>query len=310
MNSCKIVMYHYVRPISNSKFPQIKGLEVEGFKKQLSFFKKNYNFLSASQLLESIYDEYEPPEKSVVLTFDDGFKDHFSYVYPILKELHIQGLFFPSGHPIENNSVLDVHKIHFILAKSDDPKKILQDLNDLIEKNKDEYDIDDLESYRSKLKKNERFDSDDIIFIKKILQVGLPKEARKNFTNYLFNKYVTNNEKAFSKELYLSMDEIKEMKENGMYFGSHAFLHEWLESLNKNDLEIELKKSTTFFSKINDEKASWILAYPYGNYNSKVIENIKKVGYKAGLTTEIGDAILDKKNAFILNRYDTNDFPQ
>ena len=52
------------------------------------------------------------------------------------------------------------------------------------------------------------------------------------------------------------------------------------------------------------------MCYPYGNYNSNVIEKISKYDFKAGLTTEVGDAILNHENAFKLKRYDTNDFPQ
>ena len=31
MGNLTIVMYHYVRPIANSDFPGIKGLELQGF---------------------------------------------------------------------------------------------------------------------------------------------------------------------------------------------------------------------------------------------------------------------------------------
>ena len=40
--SINIVMYHYVRPIKGSKHPNIKGLELENFKKQINFFLKNF----------------------------------------------------------------------------------------------------------------------------------------------------------------------------------------------------------------------------------------------------------------------------
>ena len=39
-------MYHYVRPIVGSKFPGIKGLELEGFKRQLDYLTKNFTFVS------------------------------------------------------------------------------------------------------------------------------------------------------------------------------------------------------------------------------------------------------------------------
>ena len=40
MSDLTIITYHYVRPIIDSKFPGIKGLEIEGFKRQLDFFRK------------------------------------------------------------------------------------------------------------------------------------------------------------------------------------------------------------------------------------------------------------------------------
>ena len=37
-----IVMYHYVRDLKNSRYPNIKGLDIEKFKKQIKFFKENH----------------------------------------------------------------------------------------------------------------------------------------------------------------------------------------------------------------------------------------------------------------------------
>ena len=34
-------MYHYVRSVANSSYPNIKGLEVDGFKRQLDYFQEN-----------------------------------------------------------------------------------------------------------------------------------------------------------------------------------------------------------------------------------------------------------------------------
>jgi hypothetical protein len=33
-----IVMYHYVRDLKNSRYPQIKGLDINCFEEQLDFF--------------------------------------------------------------------------------------------------------------------------------------------------------------------------------------------------------------------------------------------------------------------------------
>lgn len=310
MKRCKMVMYHYVRPIKNSKFTKIKGLEINDFIKQIDYFKKNYHFITADELLDCIYKSRSISPKSILLTFDDGFKDHYQYVFPILKKERIQGLFFPSEKPILENIVLNVHKIHFILVKVDNKKTIIKEIFNLINQEVKEYNIQSPEYYYSKLAKPSRFDTGDIIFIKRILQRDLPLPLRMKITSWLFEKFVTDDESSFSNQLYLSFDEIEEMKESGMYFGSHSYSHEWLSKLSENDLNIEIEKSCEFFKKIKQSEERLIMAYPYGNYDDRVIKKLKQKEFGVGLITEPGDAILTESNAFSLKRYDTNDFPQ
>jgi len=211
-------MYHYVRPIKKSKDPKIKGLELEGFERQIKFFQQNYKFITAEELLDCIYNNTEPPKKSVLLTFDDGFNDHYSYVYPILKKEEIQGLFFPPAKPIQENIILDVHKIHHILARSQNEQDIIKDIFKLIRKYSGEYNLKDPKEYFSKLAIPNRFDAKEVIFIKRILQRELPQKVRNYFVDFLFKKYVSNDEISFAKEFYLTYENIDEMLENNMFF--------------------------------------------------------------------------------------------
>src|SRR6267143_4668092 len=164
--SCKIIMYHYVRPIKNGTYPQIKGLELEGFIRQMEFFRKNCNFITTMQLLSCIYDGKLVHENSILLTFDDGLKDHYLHVFPILQKFKVQGLFFPTAETIEANKVLDVHKIHFILARCDNKKKIIDEIFTLIKQNKDRYHLNSPESYFDVLAVPNRFDAKEVILKK------------------------------------------------------------------------------------------------------------------------------------------------
>ena len=40
-----VIMYHYVRDLINSRYPDIKGLDIRSFKNQIEFIKKNYNII-------------------------------------------------------------------------------------------------------------------------------------------------------------------------------------------------------------------------------------------------------------------------
>ena len=308
MNSCKIVTYHYVRPLKDSKYPNIKGLELENFTKQVEYFKKNFNFITAEQILDSIYENDDIPKNSMLLTFDDGLKDHYSFVFPLLKKYDIQGLFFPTARHIIDSDVLDVHKIHFILANVKNKNDVVNEIFAQVNGHKKKYDLKSPEEYFSIYGIENRFDSAEIIFIKRMLQRALPKEVRMNLTEYLFKKFVTSDICSFSRELYLSFNEIKEMKESNMYFGSHGYTHDWLSDLTSDVLESEISKSVDFYRKINGNDKNLIMCYPHGNYNNLVIDELKKQKFKAGLTIDVGDAILNTENAFMLKRYDTNDF--
>lgn len=309
-NNCKIVMYHYVRPLRQSQHPQIKGLELERFERQIRYFKDNFNIITASQMISCVYHGTSIPDNAILLTFDDGLKDHHRHVFPILEKEKIQGLFFPPVRPIEENSILDVHKIHFILAKCQDVILLRNVIFEFIHKRKTQFNLLEPEAYYEKLAIPNRFDSGEIIFIKRILQRELPKELREEIVDYLFKKYVTEDEEEFSKDLYLSKKEINEMLESGMFFGSHGYSHEWLSNLSNEELSNELEICARFQTQLEKDREKWIMCYPYGDHNQNVIKRIKETGYKIGLTTVVGDAVLKEENAYILKRYDTNDFPQ
>ena len=210
-----IVMYHYVRDLENSNFPRINGLDTKQFKDQIAYFNTSL------------------PLKSLLLTFDDGYIDHYTNVFPILIENGIQGSFFPPVRAITEHKVLDVNKIHFILAACDNLLGLVNDVFELLNIYRDGYDLKSNEYYYDKLAQASRFDSCETIFIKRLLQVELPEDLRSLIADSLFEKYVGIPECLFSRELYLNIDQIKTMKHFGMHIGSHGFNHYWLNSLSR-----------------------------------------------------------------------------
>jgi len=53
MNELTIVIYHYVRPIKGSKYPGIRGLELDGFKRQLDYLTENFNIVTTEQVINA-----------------------------------------------------------------------------------------------------------------------------------------------------------------------------------------------------------------------------------------------------------------
>lgn len=48
-------MYHYVRDLKNSRYPEIKGCDVRLFKEQVQYIKKHYTPVTVEQVLESYW---------------------------------------------------------------------------------------------------------------------------------------------------------------------------------------------------------------------------------------------------------------
>ncbi len=118
-----IVMYHYVRELGRSRFPEIKGLSLERFSRQLDHIQANYTPVTVEMILDALKSpEQSLPPNALLLTFDDGYSDHFTNVFPLLDARGIQGCFFPPARAILEHKVLDVNKIHFVLAAVRDPE--------------------------------------------------------------------------------------------------------------------------------------------------------------------------------------------
>lgn len=305
-----IITYHYVRMLRHSRYPEIMGLDYYLFKEQIAYIKKHYNVISAYDLIDTIETNSDLPPKALLLTFDDGYIDHFTNVFPVLDMQKLPGLFFPPAKCILESQVLDVNKIHFILASVLNKCDILDDIFRLIDENRSSYDLETNEYYWQKSEELKRFDSAEVIFIKRILQRDLPKSLRKIITDCLFNKYVTNDEVSFSQELYMSVEQVSHLQRNGMYVGSHGFDHCWLNYLHDNEQRNEIDLSLQFLKSIGSNTDRWIMCYPYGEYNNSLLSLLKARNCVVGLTTQPGVADLQQDNPLTLPRLDTNDLPK
>ena len=121
--------------------------------------------------MDSIENNKTLPNKSILLTFDDAYSEHFNYVFPFLDKHKIQGSFFPPVKAITENKVLDVNKIHFILSSENNKSKIISEIQNELDKFRKDYNLESFSFYFDKLAQTTRFDSADVIFIKRLLQV-------------------------------------------------------------------------------------------------------------------------------------------
>ena len=92
-----ILMYHQIdaMPTTGSSF--LKGLYVtpEIFEEQLAYLvKKNYKTVTPKELYDQLSLGTNPPQKSVMLTFDDSTVSQYQNGYRLLKKYGLTGVFY------------------------------------------------------------------------------------------------------------------------------------------------------------------------------------------------------------------------
>lgn len=94
-----ILSYRRVLPDFPAGSPRTGNVDPAGFAAQLEFLiRKGYDVLSLEGLAEALGGGAEAPRRAVVITFDDGYADHYLTAYKIGQEYEVPlNFFIPSG---------------------------------------------------------------------------------------------------------------------------------------------------------------------------------------------------------------------
>jgi len=97
-----ILMYHYVSELPPD--PDIYRLDLtvlpENFEAQLQYLAEaGYHTITLTDLYLHLTQGYPLPERPIVLTFDDGYKDAYEVVFPMLLDYGFTGTFFVLATP-------------------------------------------------------------------------------------------------------------------------------------------------------------------------------------------------------------------
>lgn len=88
-----ILMYHYVEYVADpgDKIRISLNIPPSVFENQVKTLQDaGYTFLTASEFDDIIGGKMKVPQKPVLLTFDDGYRDFYTDAYPILKKYNVK----------------------------------------------------------------------------------------------------------------------------------------------------------------------------------------------------------------------------
>jgi len=201
-----ILCYHGVteRPNRNPADPAGLHIRADRFEAQLNYLRRHYRVISLAKFLEARRMNAPLPNHSVVLTFDDGYRNFLTGALPRL-------------------------------AAREMPASVF------------------------------------------LITDRIPAESHASRNGW----------SELDDETFLSWEEVRELHEHGVEFGSHTCSHRKLSQIAATDVDNELRLSQ---QKIGTHlsQATMPLAFPYGAYSETVVAMARELPYTCALTTDAG----------------------
>lgn len=94
------------------------------FEEQLKYLTKNYNILSGEQFTNHVVNNVSFPERSLLITFDDGDSSNYKNAYPYLLKYKIPAIFFVITDLINSDNPFWWDEIEYYLGKEAGDRKV------------------------------------------------------------------------------------------------------------------------------------------------------------------------------------------
>ena len=272
-----VVTYHGILPAGYKGIDSaLDGalVSAESFRQQLHLLQARYNIISPEQFLLWCESKQALPQRSVLLTCDDGLQNTLTDLLPVLQELGLSCLFFVTGASLgEQASILWYEELYLLMLAAG--SSFTLNLNDAGIRISVATPQQKRSGWWELVKKLSQFNRDKR---KEILerireQLGIPADW--------ISKYVDDPILA-RRFLMLNPPGLRRLSAAGMCIGAHSLSHPVLSQAPE-----ELAWSEISESRSNLERGLgrliWALAYPFGDAGSvtqRELEMAERAGFK------------------------------
>jgi len=222
----------FYHTVSNERLPHLVYLyqfkNVDQFILDLDYFLCYYKSISLEKLIKHKKEGIKIPSNSIHITFDDGLKENYQIIAPILKEKNLDATFFISTSFINNQKLFYRHKASVII-------------NYLQESNNKKY-----EKLTMEVLKDNNINFQDLI--QGILSVSYEKQDTldviSNEIDFSFQEYLN------FYQPYLKSNQISSLISEGFSIGSHSCDHPYYQKINLSE---QIKQTHTSLNLLSDQ---------------------------------------------------------
>jgi peptidoglycan/xylan/chitin deacetylase (PgdA/CDA1 family) len=293
----KPMMYHYVRPQA-AGLPFFPYLALRDFERQLDHFAERYGFVGREDFVAWVHGG--PAPDGVLLTFDDGLRDHVDYVLPALERRGLFGVFYVSSGPALTGEILDVHKVHLAVGRIGGEAALgwlTEEAPALVpaETSKTHYSAQNSD-HATKV-------------VKDLFNYRLSPAERGPVLERLLHHAFDGSPPSW-RDIYLDQEEMRALHASGMGVGPHSHKHLLLGRLPPDEEKAEVELSCAFVESAGCG-LSFGYCYPYGSFNARTEATVAATGCPFAFGVAGADITepLAAAARYALPRYNCNAFP-
>jgi len=254
----RTLLYHAVEPTSDAF---TAGLNVsvtpETFAANLDYFKKHYNVVPMSAI-----ESGELPDRTLTITFDDGYYSVYQHAMPALHERDLSACVYLITRALEGRAVW-VNLLNYALIEHHEKtREVLDNIDELAGVDKDTSVIAHVQHH---------FKPAQIEGLCDALLAALPQINTDG--------------------LYVNEDDISKMQAHGLYFGFHTRDHYNLRNCSDAELEEQLDNSgCTHVMNSNT------FAYPFGYFNAGAVSHVEDQNYQRIMTVGNNNKVFSERH--------------
>lgn len=268
--SLVILTYHRLVDSDTDLDEGVISATAKEFSQQLDLLARTQNVLTMNDLRRVLDGDLELPNNSVMITFDDGYRDNYELALPALVHYGLQATFFVTTGFVEAPQLPWWDRISYILKltkvpriRLEYPRPIHLRLSDAQER---------LHAKKTLLH-----------LFKQV--VGL--DYVRFFAELEEQAQVFVDEPHLAKELFMNWEEVRRMHLSGMEIGAHCHSHRVLETIQSEEAIEELAYCQKLILE-NVGISPRSIAYPVGHSpvsrGSQLFSSLMQLGYDVGFT--------------------------
>jgi peptidoglycan/xylan/chitin deacetylase (PgdA/CDA1 family) len=279
-------LFHRVHP---QRDPLWDPMDPNLFEKCIKKIANNYEVVLLEDYLSQ--GEFKNHKKVASILFDDGYLDNLDFAEPILSKYGIKASFYVVTDCIDKNIPTWTHVLEHYFQNTQVSKLELP-----FEFLPQDWRINSLSTYEQRLDFAQKLKP----FLKK-----LQHSEREDVFNHILLQL---NDVELPK-IMMNWDQIRILKEQGHYIGSHTVSHAMLGTMEN---EVEIKHELLESAKRIEEELGYFpktISYPVGSYNNISIKLSKEVGYELGLAVHQDTFSPSNDNLFEISRIELYNEP-